>query len=54
MNPIALVEVTTATRSAVLGALATDRVVPSPKSRFRRPNGFQRCIAGPTVVPARP
>jgi hypothetical protein len=30
MNPIALVETTTATRRAVLGALATDAVVPTP------------------------
>jgi hypothetical protein len=30
MNPIALIETTAAARSAVLGALATDPVVPSP------------------------
>jgi hypothetical protein len=41
MNPIALIEATAASRSAVLGALATDPVVPSrpgrsPASRPRR------------------
>jgi hypothetical protein len=35
MNPIALVETTTATRRAVLGALATDPGRPSPDGRYR-------------------
>ena len=36
MNPIALIEATAAGRSAVLGALATDPVVPQQSTLRRR------------------
>lgn len=50
MNAIALMEVTAASRSAVLGALATDPVVPSPArgtpvSRPRRRSASSRLAA---------
>jgi len=58
MNPIALVETTTATRRAVLGALATDPVLPTGKKRPEQgsnlrpgPLGGTPSIGVPTTFP---